>query len=114
LLGDIALADRTGEEAATTHYRTADGIANELGMRPLQVHCRMGLGSAARRAGRTEAAKAEFQAALEMAEALAMASAAGEARRKFGRTRCRRERCFGEPARLNCRVVPTGNYVRQY
>jgi class 3 adenylate cyclase/tetratricopeptide (TPR) repeat protein len=80
LLGDIALADGTGEEAATTHYRTADGIASELGMRPLQVHCRLGLGNAARRAGRTAVAKAEFQAALEMAETLDMAPAASEAR----------------------------------
>ena len=46
LLGDIAARREatTGEQAAV-HYQQALTLAEELGMRPLQAHCHLGLGT---------------------------------------------------------------------
>src|SRR5262249_32964366 len=46
VLGDVA-AYRTPPdiEQAKVHYRQAQALANELGMRPLQAHCHRGLGT---------------------------------------------------------------------
>jgi tetratricopeptide (TPR) repeat protein len=58
LLGDIAAhADPLDLESAEGHYIQALGRASELGMRPLQAHCHLGLGKLYRRTGdRTKAA----------------------------------------------------------
>ena len=46
LLGDIAAHREPLEvEPAETHYRQALALAEELGMRPLQAHCHLGLGT---------------------------------------------------------------------
>jgi hypothetical protein len=45
LLGESIACQATPEvEAATGHYRQALALAEELGMRPLQAHCHLGLG----------------------------------------------------------------------
>jgi tetratricopeptide (TPR) repeat protein len=65
LLGDIA-AQRTPPEIeeAERHYRQA--LAEELGMRPLQAHCHLGLGSLHAKTGRPKAAQTELSAAIEL------------------------------------------------
>jgi sugar phosphate isomerase/epimerase len=46
LLGDIAAhRDPPESEQAEAHYRQALDLAEELGMRPLQAHCHLGLGT---------------------------------------------------------------------
>ena len=46
LLGDIAARREPPEaEPAEDHYRRALALAEELGMRPLQAHCHLGLGT---------------------------------------------------------------------
>ena len=68
LLGDLAMASDPADTSAAGHYRAAATIADELGMRPLAMECHFGLGAVARRAGRENEAKSEFQSALELAE----------------------------------------------
>ena len=56
LLGDIAThADPPGLESAEGHYTQALARANDLGMRPLEVHCHLGLGRLYRRTDRAMA-----------------------------------------------------------
>ena len=46
LLGEIAARREPPEvEQAEAHYRQALALAEELGMRPLQAHCHLGLGT---------------------------------------------------------------------
>ena len=46
LLGEIAARREPPESAqAEAHYQQALALANELGMRPLQAHCHLGLGT---------------------------------------------------------------------
>ena len=46
LLGSIAVHRHPAEvEPAEAHYRQALALAEELGMRPLQAHCHLGLGT---------------------------------------------------------------------
>ena len=59
-------------EQAEGHYREALGLAEELGMRPLQAHCRFGLGSLYRRAERVDEAVSELRAAIELYDAMGM------------------------------------------
>ena len=73
LLGDIA-ARRDPPEAdeAEAHYREALKLADHLGMRPLQVHCHLGLGKLHRRMGRAHEAQIELSAAVAMLRAMEM------------------------------------------
>ena len=67
LLGDIAVhRDPPEVESAVIHYCKALVAAEELGMRPLQAHCRLGLGKLYRRIGK----QAEAQEHLETAAAM--------------------------------------------
>ena len=73
LLGDIAARREPPEsEPAEAHYRQALALAEELGMRPLQAHCHLGLGTAVRQDGRREQARAELSAAIELYRAMDM------------------------------------------
>ena len=66
-LGEIAVhRDPPEVESAEAHYRQALVAAEELGMRPLQAHCRLGLGKLYRRIGK----QAEAQEHLETAAAM--------------------------------------------
>ena len=73
LYGEIA-AQRTPlvVEPAAAYYRQAITLAEELGMRPLQAHCHLGLGTLFTRAGRREQARAALASAMALYRAMAM------------------------------------------
>jgi class 3 adenylate cyclase/tetratricopeptide (TPR) repeat protein len=74
LLGEIAAhADPPEIEHAEGYYRQALALAEELGMRPLQAHCHLGLGTLYQRAGRRDQARAELTAALDLYRDMEMA-----------------------------------------
>jgi tetratricopeptide (TPR) repeat protein len=73
LLGDIAsYHDRPDVAMAEAHYGTAMALADELGMRLLQAHCHLGLGSLYAKIGRLEQARAELSTAIELYRAMEM------------------------------------------
>jgi tetratricopeptide (TPR) repeat protein len=66
-LGDIAARREPPEvEQAETYYQQALSLAEALGMRPLQAHCHLGLGTLYAKTGRPEPARAELSAAIEL------------------------------------------------
>ena len=59
LLGETAAHRSPPEvEPASDHYRQALALAEELGIRPLQAHCHLGLGTLYTKTGRQEQAHA--------------------------------------------------------
>jgi class 3 adenylate cyclase/tetratricopeptide (TPR) repeat protein len=73
LLGEIATHQDPSEiEPAENHYRQALSLAEELGMRPLQAHCHLGLGTLYARTGQREQTRAELSIAIEMYRAMEM------------------------------------------
>src|SRR6516162_1458986 len=67
LLGEIAVHQDPPEvESAEVHYRQALVAAEELGMRPLQAHCRLGLGKLYRRTGKQSQAQEHLATAAAM------------------------------------------------
>jgi class 3 adenylate cyclase/tetratricopeptide (TPR) repeat protein len=73
LLGEITTHQAPPKsEPAESHYRQALTLANELGMRPLQAHCHLGLGTLHARIGRPEQARAELSAAIGLYRAMEM------------------------------------------
>ena len=73
LLGEIhARHDPPEVEPAATHYRQALALAEELGMRPLQAHCHLGLGTLYTRTGQREPARAELSMAAGLYRAMDM------------------------------------------
>ena len=74
LLGDIAARREPPEhEQAEAHYQQALALADELGMRPLQAHCHLGLGTLYGRVGQCEQARIELAAAIDLYRAMDMA-----------------------------------------
>ena len=55
------------------HYRQALAAAERLEMRPLQAHCRLGLGKLYRRMSRPDEARAELFTAVAMLRVMGMA-----------------------------------------
>ena len=73
LLGEIAAQrDPPEVEQAEDYYRQALALAEELGMRPLQAHCHLGLGTLYAKIGRQESARAELSTAIELYRAMDM------------------------------------------
>jgi tetratricopeptide (TPR) repeat protein len=73
LLGEIAARREPPErDQAEAHYRQALTQANELGMRPLQAHCRRGLGMLYATVGQREPARTELAAAIALYRPMAM------------------------------------------
>jgi tetratricopeptide (TPR) repeat protein len=73
LLGEIAVHREPPEvDQAEDHYWQALAVAEELGMRPLIAHCRLGLGTLYTKMGRLEQARAELSAAIELYRAMEM------------------------------------------
>jgi tetratricopeptide (TPR) repeat protein len=71
LLGDIAARHEPPESAlAEAYYRQA--LAEELGMRPLQAHCHLGLGTLYARLDQREQACTELSAAIDLYRAMDM------------------------------------------
>jgi tetratricopeptide (TPR) repeat protein len=74
LLGEVARRREPPDiDQAATHYRQALAVAEELGMRPLQAHCHLGLGTVYAKMGQHEQARAEFSAAMALYRAMDMA-----------------------------------------
>ncbi len=73
LLGDISMHEsRRDAPAAESHYRQALALSEELGMRPLAAHCRMGVGAVFAALGALDRARAEVGAAREHYREMAM------------------------------------------
>jgi Flp pilus assembly protein TadD len=58
---------------AEARYGEALALADELGMRPLQAHCHLGLGKLYERIGRHDEARAELTTAVAMLREMGMA-----------------------------------------
>ena len=73
LLGEIA-AHRDPPDAALAeaHYQQALALADELGMRPLQAHCHLGLGMLYAKVEQREQARAELSTAIELYRTMEM------------------------------------------
>jgi tetratricopeptide (TPR) repeat protein len=67
-----AHADPPDIEQAEAHYRQALVLAEELGMRPLQAHCHLSLGTLYTKIGRREQARAALFTAIELYRAMEM------------------------------------------
>jgi class 3 adenylate cyclase/tetratricopeptide (TPR) repeat protein len=73
LLGDIAARREPLESSqASGDYGQALTLAEELGMRPLQSHCRLGLGMLYAKIGRQEPAWTELSAAIALYRSMEM------------------------------------------
>jgi tetratricopeptide (TPR) repeat protein len=73
LLGEVAVRRAPPDiDQATAHYRQALALAEEVGMRPLQAHCHLGLGTLYVRTGEREQAHAELSAAIDLYRAMDM------------------------------------------
>jgi len=67
-----AHANSPDVEPAEAHYQQALTLAMELGMRPLQAHCHLGLGMLYAKTGQWEQARAELSAAIDLYRDMAM------------------------------------------
>ncbi len=73
LLGDIAAHRQPPEvEPAEASYRQALALADELGMRPLQAHCHLGLGTLYAQIGQRQQARTELSTTIELYRAMEM------------------------------------------
>jgi class 3 adenylate cyclase/tetratricopeptide (TPR) repeat protein len=73
LLGDIAARCNPPEvEQAEAHYHQALALAEELGMRPLQAHCHLGLGTLYITTDQREQARAELSTAIALYRSMDM------------------------------------------
>ena len=73
LLGEVAAQRRPPEgEHAAAHYQQALALAEALGMRPLQAHCHLGLGTLYATQARPEQARAVLSTAIALYRAMDM------------------------------------------
>jgi tetratricopeptide (TPR) repeat protein len=73
LLGEIAMRDDPPDVAlAEAYYQQALALAEELGMRPQQAHCHLGLGTLYATTGQREQARAELSTAIALYRAMDM------------------------------------------
>jgi class 3 adenylate cyclase/tetratricopeptide (TPR) repeat protein len=73
LFGDIAARGEPPEVAqAEAYYQQALILAEELGMRPLQAHCHLGLGTLYVKTGQREQARAALSTAIDLYRAMEM------------------------------------------
>jgi tetratricopeptide (TPR) repeat protein len=73
LLGDVAMRHEPLDvDQAAAHYHQALALAEELGMRPLQAHCHLGLGTLYARTGQRQQAQAALSAAIDLYRAMDM------------------------------------------
>ena len=73
LLGNIAARREPPEvESAEASYREALALADELGMRPLQAHCHLGLGTLYAKIDQGEQVRAELSTAIDLYRAMQM------------------------------------------
>jgi tetratricopeptide (TPR) repeat protein len=67
-----AHADPPDVAQAEAHYQQALALAEELGMRPLQAHCRLGLGTLDLKMGQPNRARSELSTAIDLYRAMNM------------------------------------------
>jgi tetratricopeptide (TPR) repeat protein len=73
LLGESLARQASSEVAsATSHYRQALALAEELGMRPLQAHCHVGLGTLYVKTGQWEQARTALSTAIDLYRTMEM------------------------------------------
>ena len=73
LLGDISLQRKPAKtEEAADYYQRASALSHELGMRPLQAHCHVGLSHIHLAIGKLEQARCELTAAIDLYRSLEM------------------------------------------
>jgi tetratricopeptide (TPR) repeat protein len=73
LLGAVAAHRAPPDvEPAAAHYQQSLALAEELGMRPLQAHCHLGLGTLYGQAGQQEQARVALSTAIEFYRAMDM------------------------------------------
>jgi tetratricopeptide (TPR) repeat protein len=73
LLGEVAIRRKPPDvDQAAAQYRQALVLAEELGMRPLQAHCHLGLGTLYTRTSQREQARAALSAAIDLYRAMDM------------------------------------------
>jgi class 3 adenylate cyclase/tetratricopeptide (TPR) repeat protein len=73
LLGEVARHREPPDvDQATVHYRQALALAEELGLRPLQAHCHLGLGTLYARTGQRQKAHAALSTAIDLYRAMEM------------------------------------------
>ena len=73
LLGEVAAHREPPQgEQAEAHYNQALALAAELGMRPLQAHCHLGLGTLYLTLGHQEQARAALFTAIDLYRAMDM------------------------------------------
>jgi tetratricopeptide (TPR) repeat protein len=73
LAAEVALAQGLeNAERAADHYQAALAVATDLGMRPLQAHCHLGLGKLYRRIDRLAESRTELSAATTLFDELGM------------------------------------------
>jgi hypothetical protein len=64
--------DPSEARPAEAHYRQALALAEELGMRPLQAHCHLSLGTLYSQIGQAERASAALAAAIDLYRTMEM------------------------------------------
>jgi tetratricopeptide (TPR) repeat protein len=67
-----AHADPPDVAQSEAHYHQSLALADELGMRPLQAHCHLGLGTLYATTGQHEQARAELSTAIELYRGMEM------------------------------------------
>jgi hypothetical protein len=67
-----ARRDPPEAEQAEAFYCPALALAEELGMRPLQAHCHLGLGTRYAKIGQREQARAELSTAIDLYRTMEM------------------------------------------
>ena len=73
LLGEIVMRrDPSDVAQAQAYYRQALALAAELGMRPLQAHCHLGLGTLYATTGQRQQARTALSAAIDLYHAMDM------------------------------------------
>jgi tetratricopeptide (TPR) repeat protein len=73
LLGTlVAHGDIAHMAPASDYYEQALALAEELGMRPLQAHCHLGLGTLYARTGQWQQARTDLSTAMELYRAMEM------------------------------------------
>ena len=72
---------------AAPSYQQALALADELGMRPLQAHCHLGLGTLYAAIGQREQARTALSTAIEMYRGMEMTFWLPERRRRWRRWR---------------------------
>jgi DNA-binding NtrC family response regulator/tetratricopeptide (TPR) repeat protein len=85
LLGETAARRQPPEVGLVeSYYRQALNLAEELGMRPLQAHCHLGLGTLCANIGRRPMAHDELSAAIELYRSMGMTFWLPQAERELG------------------------------